>query len=102
MNLSKLTHHQLVGVKYFNDIEQPIPRKEILAIRLKLIKFVGQLSPSYEVIVCGSFRRKKPTGDIDVLILNPELPTEEVIKSSTINHLHVIVDHLKKEKGYCR
>ena len=42
MNLSKLTHHQLVGVKYFNDIEQPIPRKEILAIRLKLIKFIGQ------------------------------------------------------------
>lgn len=99
MNLSKLTHHQLVGVKYFNDIEQPIPRKEILAIRLKLIKFIGQLSPSYEVIVCGSFRRKKPTsGDIDVLILSPELSTEEVIKSSTINHLQVIVDHLKKKK----
>ena len=59
LSLSKLTHHQLIGVKYFNDIEEPIPRKEILAIRLKLIKFIGQLSSSYEVIVCGSFRRKK-------------------------------------------
>ena len=99
MNLSKLTHHQLIGVKYFNDIEQPIPRKEIQGIRLKLIKFIGQLSSPYEVIVCGSFRRKKPTsGDIDVLILTPELPTEEVIKSSAVNHLHVIVDHLKKKK----
>ena len=98
-NLAKLTHHQLIGVKYFNDIEQPIPRKEIQGIRLKLIKFVAQLSTSYEVIVCGSFRRKKPTsGDIDVLILSPELPTEEVIKASTVNHLHVIVEHLKKKK----
>ena len=99
MSLSKLTHHQLIGVKYFNDIEEPIPRKEILAIRLKLIKFIGQLSSSYEVIVCGSFRRKKPTsGDIDVLILSPELPTEEVIKASTVNHLSVIVEHLKSKK----
>ena len=31
MSLSKLTHHQLIGVKYFHDIEQPIPRKEILS-----------------------------------------------------------------------
>ena len=98
-NLAKLTHHQLIGVKYFNDIEQPIPRKEIQSIRLKLIKFIGQLSDSYEVIVCGSFRRKKATsGDIDVLILSPELPTEEVIKASAVNHLHVIVEHLKKKK----
>ena len=99
MNLSKLTHHQLIGVKYFNDIEQPIPRKEILSIRLKLLKFISQINTNYEVIVCGSFRRKKQTsGDIDVLILSPELPTEEIIKSSTINHLQVIVEHLKKKK----
>lgn len=99
MSLSKLTHHQLIGVKYFHDIEQPIPRKEILSIRLKLIKFIGQLSSSYEVIVCGSFRRKKPTsGDIDVLILSPELPTEEVIKASKVNHLGIIVEHLKSKK----
>ena len=26
MKLSKLTHHQLIGVKYFNDIEEPLKR----------------------------------------------------------------------------
>ena len=98
-NLAKLTHHQLVGVKYFNDIEQPIPRKEIQGIQIKLKKFIAQISDKYEVIICGSFRRQKPTsGDIDVLILNPELPTDEVIKMSTVNHLNVIVEHLKKKK----
>ena len=98
-HLSKLTHHQLIGVKYFNDIEQPIPRKEIQGIQIKLKKFIAQVSDKFEVIICGSFRRQKSTsGDIDVLILNPELPTEEVIKKTTVNHLSVIVEHLKKKK----
>jgi len=98
-SLSKLTHHQLLGVKYFNDIEQPIPRKEILAIRLKLFKFVVQIDASYEVIICGSFRRnKKTSGDIDVLILSPKLPTEASIQASSIKHLNIIVEHLKKKK----
>jgi len=99
MSLSKLTHHQLIGVKYFSDILEPIPRKEILSIRIKLIKFISQLKGNYEIIICGSFRRNKPTsGDIDVLILSPELHSEEVIKESYINHLQVIVEHLKKKK----
>ena len=97
MNLSKLTHHQLVGVKYFNDIEQPIPRKEILAIRLKLIKFIGQLSASYEVIVWGHSEKETHLRDIDVLYFKSKLPTEEVIKASPENHLHVIF-LLKKKK----
>ena len=98
-HLSKLTHHQLIGVKYFNDIEQPIPRKEIQGIQIKLKKFISQVSEKYEVIICGSFRRQKTTsGDIDVLILNPDLSTEEVIKKSMVNHLNVIVDHLIKKK----
>lgn len=98
-HLSKLTHHQLVGVKYYNDIEQPIPRKEILGLQIKLKKFISQISDKYEVIICGSFRRQKPTsGDIDVLILNPDLPTEEVIKKSKLNHLTIIVEHLTKKK----
>tara|TARA_B100000795_G_scaffold268871_1_gene256760 strand:+ start:1079 stop:2158 length:1080 start_codon:yes stop_codon:yes gene_type:complete len=99
MNLSQLTHHQLIGVKYFEDITKPIPRKELLSIRLKLIKFISQLEGNYEVIICGSFRRKKPTsGDIDVLILSTELPTEESIRDESINHLQFIVEHLKKKK----
>ena len=99
MSLSKLTHHQLIGVKYVKDIEEPIPRKEILTIRLKLIKFISQLDSNYEIIVCGSFRRKKPTsGDIDVLILNPNIATDQDIKSSQKNHLSLIVEYLKSKK----
>ena len=95
--LSNLTHHQLIGLKYLDDINKQIPRKEILTVRMKLIKFIGQLDPKFEIMVCGSFRRKKETsGDIDVLIIHPEYPTLKSIKDSKKKILVEIIYHLKK------
>ncbi len=97
--LSNLTHHQLVGLKYLDDINKQIPRKEILNVRIKLIRFIGQLDPKFEIMVCGSFRRKKETsGDIDVLILHPEYPTLKSIKDSGEKILVEIISYLIKKK----
>ena len=97
--LSKLTHHQLIGAKYFKDIDERIPRDEIKSIRLKLIRFVKQVDKDFEVHICGSFRRKKNTsGDIDALILHPEYITQEEIDESEENILANIISHLTAKK----
>ncbi len=97
--LSNLTHHQLIGAKYFNDIEDRIPRDEIKNIRLKLNRLVKQVNKDFEVHICGSFRRKKLTsGDIDVLILHPEFSTQEEIDNTDDNILANIIEHLTNKK----
>jgi len=67
--LDSLTHHQILGIKYFNDLESRIPYKEIEKIETFLLKLLKKHLPYLEMTICGSFRRKaKTSGDIDVLL----------------------------------
>ena len=101
--LSNLTHHQLIGLKYFHDINIRIPREEIEKILVKINKVVHKIDKKLETIVCGSFRRMKPnSGDIDMLVLHPDIiNTEEVsylqdiVKALTDKN--ILVDHLTEE-----
>lgn len=97
--LSKLTHHQLIGLKYFDDIEKRIPREEIVKLERKLKRLVKQIDDKLEVNICGSYRRKKlESGDMDVLILHPNLKTDEEVEQSEKIYLLEIVEHLSKKK----
>jgi len=63
-NLSKM---QQIGLKYFDDIEQRIPRAEVAELHRHLEAIATRLfGGSVRIIVCGSFRRgKKSSGDCD-------------------------------------
>ena len=64
-----LNHHQLVGVKYFNQIEKRIPRTEIMEIEEFLKEIAKRMSPDFIITICGSYRRGKETsGDVDVFL----------------------------------
>lgn len=97
--LSELTHHQLLGLKYYEDLKEKIPRNEIEKIEKKLVKYIKEINPKLEIIICGSYRRGKlSSGDIDMLVLLPELKTEEDIKINDINYLNLIVLKLTNKK----
>lgn len=73
----KLNHHQLIGLKYFNDFEAKIPRTEIKEIEEILIERISGLDRDYIVTICGSYRRGKPeSGDIDALITHPSFTSD--------------------------
>jgi len=61
---------QKIGLKYYEDIEERIPRKEIDTyndVFENTMKTVGDEYSKYEIV--GSYRRGKPeSGDIDVII----------------------------------
>nr|CAD7260743.1 unnamed protein product [Timema shepardi] len=74
----KLNHHQLIGLKYFEDFEKRVPKEEIQEIENIIKEEVGKLDQDYLVTICGSYRRGKPdSGDIDVLLTHPSYTSKD-------------------------
>ncbi|RCV21019.1 hypothetical protein SETIT_4G104600v2 [Setaria italica] len=68
-----LTNAQRIGLKYFDDIKQRIPRHEVSEME-KILQDVGKDILPGVIIVCGgSYRRGKATcGDMDIVITHPD------------------------------
>jgi DNA polymerase beta len=72
-----LTHHQILGIKYYDDLLQRIPYDEITKVNIYLNKILSDVNKKYykptqyQMHICGSYRRMTPnSGDIDVLFYN--------------------------------
>lgn len=66
---NQLTHHIAVGLKYYYDLEKRMPWDEAHQIAEKVKYLIHDADPDLIVMVCGSYRRHKPTcGDLDVLV----------------------------------
>ena len=90
-NLNMLNDKQKIGIKYYNDILQRIPRSEIddFYIKLSLI-FEEFKSNGSRFEICGSYRREcNDSGDIDVIITND---------NNDSNVFGQLLDWLKYEK----
>jgi DNA polymerase/3'-5' exonuclease PolX len=99
---SILTHHQLLGVKYFHDLEKRIPYSDIKTIEKYLKSRTKQ-----DLIICGSYRRKKETsGDIDVLVYNGDglvgFLNALVKEKFLVDHLTSLEKCTTKYMGMCR
>lgn len=70
---AKLTHNQKIGLKYYNDILDRMPREEAAEIEETVRKAAESIQTGIIAQACGSYRRGKPTcGDVDVLITHPD------------------------------
>ncbi len=105
--ISSLTHHQIIGLKYYHQFQKRIPRTTIQTIELNIKSLLNKylkLKPNddnkIELVICGSYRRgNKDSGDIDVLISNfqnADFDLIDFVKYLTDNDF--IKDHLT-EKG---
>ena len=83
-----LTHHQILGIKYYDDLLNRIPYDEITKIDEYLTKLVENVNIKHfksaqfkhQMVVPG---RQSPTsGDIDVLFYNTLTNVMKMIKSS--------------------
>ncbi|KAJ9588358.1 hypothetical protein L9F63_018284 [Diploptera punctata] len=97
-NKGKLNHHQLIGLKYFEDFEKKIPREEIKRIEDFIKTEIDELDSEYKITVCGSYRRgKAESGDIDVLITHPSYNSKDGSKKKS-HLLKNVVEVLKSKK----
>ncbi|KIY44359.1 Nucleotidyltransferase, partial [Fistulina hepatica ATCC 64428] len=68
----KLTPAQRIGVEFYDDINERMPREEVQALFDLIKPRVLNIDPRLVVQVMGSFRRgKADCGDIDILITRP-------------------------------
>jgi DNA polymerase beta len=114
--IDSLTHHQQLGVKYFHDLEHKIPHYEIVQIETYLKEILDNIV-GLNMIICGSYRRKKKeSGDIDILLYHDTIKDETTAKKSNYLALFLklliskkfITDHLTaidkptKYMGFCK
>ena len=63
------THAIEIGMKYYEDFQQKIPREDIQQMHDFLQKELRAIDPHIVFDICGSYRRgEKESGDIDVLL----------------------------------
>ncbi|XP_036140802.1 DNA polymerase beta-like isoform X2 [Monomorium pharaonis] len=95
----KLTHHQKLGLKYFDDFEKKIPRAEITEIEKIMKKAIKKLDSAYLLTICGSYRRgKEESGDIDALVTHPDYTSEAKDEQKKAVSLKAIVECLEKKE----
>tara|TARA_B110000858_G_scaffold197500_3_gene259380 strand:+ start:1974 stop:5336 length:3363 start_codon:yes stop_codon:yes gene_type:complete len=94
-NKDELNDKQKLGLQYYEDIEERIPRAEIVEYEKVLTKmFKGLEFPNATMEIVGSYRRgAKDSGDIDIIMTdkehNPELLTrfmEALVSAGIILH----------------
>ena len=73
--LKSLTHHQIIGLKYYKQFMKKIPREKIDKIDVKIQKLLKKYLKTLEnpltihAVICGSYRRgATESGDIDLLL----------------------------------
>ena len=95
--LHKLHGSSLVGVKYFHDMSQKIPRPEVQRAETILKHISKHMNKDLIVMLCGSYRRgRDKSGDIDCFITHPSIKTKEDLLSSQTNILASFVELLIK------
>jgi DNA polymerase beta len=68
-----LNTNQKVGLRYYEDFIERIPRAEMKKHEKMVKKVIQKVSKDLEIEVVGSYRRGEPSsGDIDVLVRWPE------------------------------
>ena len=94
-NQDELNEKQKLGLQYYEDIEERIPRAEIVDYEKVLTKMFKNLKfPNATMEIVGSYRRgAKNSGDIDIIMTdrehNPELLTrfiEALVSAGIILH----------------
>jgi DNA polymerase/3'-5' exonuclease PolX len=85
-DLSKILNDtQLIGLSYYDDINERIPREEIINHEIIIRKILYKIDPLAELTIAGSYRRgNSDSGDIDVLI-----------KAKTNKTYHKFIESLK-------
>ncbi|CAF3806565.1 unnamed protein product [Rotaria magnacalcarata] len=70
---AKLSQNQTVGLKYYDEFRERIPRDEVAEIETVVKEHALALVPGLTIQTCGSYRRGKATcGDVDILITHTD------------------------------
>ena len=89
-----LNSKQIIGLNHYEDLNERIPREEIVRHEELLHKMLTKIDPNAEMTIAGSYRRGCDTsGDIDVLIKSDKKTVfKRFIK--VLTNINYLIDHL--------
>jgi len=94
----KLTTVQKLGITYYEDLQEKLPRKEIQVFEKELKSIVKSVDKKLGFEIMGSYRRGKlKSGDIDLLLYHSDIKRKEDIKQDYITQ---IVQKLSEKYKY--
>ena len=68
----RISRDQQIGVKYYDEFLQRIPREEVEKIASLILDHANQIRGGFQMVICGGYRRGKPdSGDVDVVLSHP-------------------------------
>jgi DNA polymerase IV len=69
---TSLSRVQQIGVKYYEEFQEKIPRAEVKAIGDIVLAHANTIHPGFHMCIVGGYRRgKKESGDVDVVLSHP-------------------------------
>lgn len=68
-----LTRSQQIGVKYYNEFLEKIPRPEIDFIANAVLDHANKICQGFQLTIVGGYRRgKMMSGDVDLMLSHPD------------------------------
>lgn len=93
-----ITNNIELGLKYYDDLNTRIPRKEIDILKNIIDKILKNLNKDILFEICGSYRRNnKDSGDVDFLITHSKY-NSDLKNYNKFNFLKEILKILKKHE----
>jgi len=101
-----LNEKQKIGLQYYEELIQKIPREEIVSHERHLKTFLKKTDPKAELTIAGSYRRRAvESGDIDVLLKCDKKETYTKFINKLVNQGYLVEElamGTKKYNGICK
>ncbi|GAW16805.1 hypothetical protein ANO14919_062440 [Xylariales sp. No.14919] len=70
---NKINRVQQIGVKYYEELQEKIPRAEVEEIAGIILEHANKLRNGFKMVIVGGYRRgKASSGDVDVVLSHPD------------------------------
>ncbi|KAJ3573424.1 hypothetical protein NPX13_g4703 [Xylaria arbuscula] len=83
-----ITRVQQIGVKYYEELLEKIPRAEVQEIGRIILEHANKIRKGFEMVIVGGYRRgKAASGDVDVVLSHPDHSTTEFFVNEIVTSL---------------
>lgn len=91
----QLNSNILVGLEFYDDLLERIPRDEMNKFNKILTKKVKEIDSNLNLVIAGSYRRGAvSSGDIDILLSHNNIKTAEDLKNNE-NYMNTFLEKIK-------
>ncbi|RYC60111.1 hypothetical protein CHU98_g6092, partial [Xylaria longipes] len=84
----KITRVQQIGVKYYEELQEKIPRAEVEGISNIILQHANKIREGFQMVIVGGYRRgKASSGDVDVVLSHPDPSATEYFINEIVTSL---------------